>query len=632
MAVPYAAFPKYGPSVLGQAKYDAELASWQAYVDSMKQNRPEGEQDLPEDHHENLDTYTYLHKYVKAGQSRKRIFREQNIKARDVEGAIQQGRDAMNAELGDKGYDFDGGEANWKAVPGTEKAVKPRGKAFEEGEDERRNDEGHNGSDSEADAESEGQDDADAEGEEESDDDAEGEGEGDDEDSEADADSEGDDDDDGESEDEDDTPKMPTCPECGEQRGTTEGCCKVEPPENMPMPDPAKPEEPNLQLLRTDGEAPYVEHEAHNKVVRISHTETVGTLTKSLADVDLWTRKLVAHDVHQASSELYEALTLSHKALKDRIAKGGGGGGVTKADVDRLRDFCKLEIAKAPKQEIDLDDIVAKVLEKANLPQRIEVSMNGQVREIDGTPHKVYEEALECLGMDMPLLLVGPAGSGKGFLAQHLADGMGVRFGFSSCSEGMSEGMLLGRGVPLAERFLYLQSSFVDFYENGGLFLLDEIDAANPNVILILNECLSSPHLSIPNRMDKPYAKKHEDFYFACNANTWGTGPNMEYVGRNRLDSAFLDRFIGSTIELDYDNRVEGEIAKSYLGAEEAKPVLKRYWSIRKKLTEMNIRRIWSTRGLEKMCRALAAGKEMGVVLDRHTRGWTQDEKNKAGV
>lgn len=632
MSVPYAAFPKYGPSVLGQAKYDAEMAAWQAYIDSTKHRRPEGDQELPDDHHENLDTYTYLRKYVKPGQTRKRIFREQNLKAQDVEDALQQGRDAMTAELGERG------EGGWSPVPGTEKAVKPRGKAFEEGEDERRNEEGHNGSDGEAEADEgqgEGQDDA--EGEDESDDDAEGEGEGDDEDededSEADADSEGDEGD-GESQDEDDTPRMPTCPECGEQRGTTEGCCKVEPPEDMPTPDVPPPEEPNLQLLRIDGEAPYAGPEASKKLFRMSHSETVSTLTKSLADVDQWTRHFVAHANQEASTELYEALTASHIALKARIAKGGGGGVDMSAVGKEIRSHIKvyLENREADAPKVDVDEIVAKVLEKIDAPRRIEVSMNGQVREIEGTPHKVFDEAIECLGMDMPLLLVGPAGSGKGFLAQHLADGMGVRFGFSSCSEGMSEGMLLGRGVPLAEKFLYLQSSFVDFYENGGLFLLDEIDAANPNVILILNECLSSPHLSIPNRMDKPYAEKHEDFYFACNANTWGTGPNMEYVGRNRLDSAFLDRFIGSTIELEYDNRVEGEIAKSYLGADEARDVLKRYWGIRKKLTEMNIRRIWSTRGLEKMCRALAAGKEMGVLLDRHTRGWTQDEKNKAGV
>jgi MoxR-like ATPase len=186
--------------------------------------------------------------------------------------------------------------------------------------------------------------------------------------------------------------------------------------------------------------------------------------------------------------------------------------------------------------------------------------------------------------------------------------------------------------VPLAEEFLYLQSSFVDFYENGGVFLLDEIDAANPNVLLIINECLSSPHLAIPNRVKNPYAVRHKDFHVIVAANTWGTGPNMEYVGRNRLDAAFLNRFIGSTIELGYDARIEGEIAKAYLGKEAAMPVLKRFWGVRKKLDEMNIRRIWSTRGLEKMCIALADGDDMAKVLDAHTRGWTVDEKNKAGV
>ena len=407
------------------------------------------------------------------------------------------------------------------------------------------------------------------------------------------------------------------------------------------MPEEAVPEEPNLQLLRIDGEAPYSGPAAHHKIVKISHEETVETLTKSLTDVDQWTRKVVAHATQEVTTELYGALTESHKALKNRIAKitngaYGGSDGATREQLAKVRKDVQELVLKVLKgnehAEVNYDEIVAKVLEKIDAPVRIEVKRNGKVREIEGVTHKVYEEAYTCLELGMPLLLVGPAGSGKGYLAQHLADGLGVRFGFTSCSEGMSEGMLLGRGVPLAESFLYLQSTFVDFYENGGLFLLDEIDAANPNVILILNECLSSPHLSIPNRTENPYAKRHEDFHIACNANTWGTGPNMEYVGRNRLDSAFLDRFIGSTIELDYDARVEAEIAKSYLGAEEAKPVLKRYWSIRKRLEEMNIRRIWSTRGLQKMCLRLAAGADMAKVLDAHTRGWTQDEKNKAGV
>ncbi|MCH7685414.1 MAG: hypothetical protein IH899_01820, partial [Planctomycetes bacterium] len=60
--------------------------------------------------------------------------------------------------------------------------------------------------------------------------------------------------------------------------------------------------------------------------------------------------------------------------------------------------------------------------------------------------------------------------------------------------------------------------------------------------------------------------------------------------------------------------------------------VLKRFWGVRKKLVELNIRRIWSTRGLEKMYIALAAGDDMSKVLDAHTTGWTRDEKSKAGV
>jgi MoxR-like ATPase len=679
MALPYAAFPKYGPSVLGQAKYDTELQAWELYQASLRnpgivEFTPEdgAESDESDEPGGDLDTFTYLRKYVKPGQSRKRIFREQNIKALDADHALRQGRDAMVGELGKRFEDSSGiSVENWTPVPGSEKAVKPRGKAFQQGEDDRRNEEGTNGSDGEArpdnmpanDEQGSQEDPGNAEGEADGDpgngptnqgdgdtdenESSQGEGEGD-----VDNTSQGND-----QQGEDDTPKMPTCPECGERRGTTEGCCAV-PNEDtgIPKPDQGPPDEDrdNLQLLRIDGEAPYGGPEARRKIERISHEETVSTLTKSLDDVDGWTRGVVKGAVHEMAVELYGAMSKSHVSLKAAIENSGGG--VSKAELQRLRDFVTLEIEKAaPPEGSDVDmvavrsemqrmvtaafeasdnveQLAEKVAEKLNVARRIEVSMNGKVNEIDGTPHGAFDESLRAMTRGLDLFMVGPAGSGKGFLAQHLADALGQRFGFLSCSEGMSEGMLLGRGVPLADRFLYLQSSFVDFYENGGVFLLDEIDAANPNVLLIINECLSSPHLSIPNRVDSPYAVRHEDFYCIVAANTWGTGPDMEYVGRNRLDAAFLNRFIGSQIELGYDAKIEGAIAKAYMGPKKAEDVLKRFWGVRKKLVDLNIRRIWSTRGLEKMCIALAAGDEMHEVLNAHTRGWTSDEKSKAGV
>ena len=622
MNVPYAAWPKYGPSVLGQAEYDRQISAWQAYQDSNQHRRPEGEE-MESGEAENMDSFTYTNKYVKADQSRKRIFREQNIRATSPEDAMKQGRDAMLAELGAMFNDEN--ERQYRPVPGSEKIAKPRGKAFEEGEDERRNDEGTNGhdgqgqGDGQGDGDGEGENDGEAENEDQQDDQQDGDGEG----------AEGDGD--GESQSDDDTPKMPTCPECQQPRGSTEGCCA--PPESGDLPKPEQPSEavPNLQLLRTDGEAPYSGDEANNKIQTVAHVDTVDTIRKSLDDVDTWTRGVVDYHIHQLSTELYGQMTASHLSLKALIAKGGGESGVSREALLGLQRKMKSMLA-AHEAKINVAAIAEQVGEILTAPQRIEIVYDDKVKEIKGTPHKAFKESLKAMKRGLNLFLVGPAGSGKGFLAQHLAEAFELRFGFVSCSEGMSEGMVLGRGVPLAEEFLYLQSSFVDFYENGGVFLLDEIDAANPNVLLIINECLSSPHLAIPNRVKNPYAVRHKDFHVIVAANTWGTGPNMEYVGRNRLDAAFLNRFIGSTIELGYDARIEGEIAKAYLGKEAAMPVLKRFWNVRKKLDEMNIRRIWSTRGLEKMCIALADGDDMATVLDAHTRGWTVDEKNKAGV
>jgi len=632
MAIPYAAFPKYGPGIVGQAKYDAEVKAWQAYQASLRNPDAPWEQEAIPIDHENLDTFTYIRKYVKCGQTRERIFREQGIRATGKHDALEQGRDAMVAEMGprwteDGGGDDGGATIHWRYVLSTEKVVKPRGKPMQPGNDSRRNEEGANGTDSDG-KDSQSDSDADApdkEQESPSDSDAEGDGDG---------------------KDDDDTPKMPTCPECGEQRGSTPGCCATEQPSEVPKPDKPAVTSDNLQLLRTDGEAPYSGPNASDKIRRVSHSRTVETLTKSLGDVDTWTRGVVKHDVQALATELYGALAASHTSLKGRISKNGGApidrkvveAIVATALKGKFVGTTTQEAREIARKVLDqnlldsLDTIADLVLEKMDIPRQIEIVKDGKTKKITGTPHMTFDESLRAMTRGLDLFIVGPAGSGKGFLAQHLAEALDQRFGFISCSEGMSEGMLLGRGVPLANEFLYLQSSFVDFYENGGVFLLDEIDAANPNVLLIINECLSSPHLSIPNRVDNPYAVRHKDFYAIVAANTWGTGPNMEYVGRNRLDAAFLNRFVGSQIELGYDAKIEGSIAKAYMGPKEAKDVLRRFWGIRKKLEDLNIRRVWSTRGLEKMCIALSAGDDMATVLDAHTRGWTRDEKSKAGV
>src|SRR5262249_40226256 len=153
------------------------------------------------------------------------------------------------------------------------------------------------------------------------------------------------------------------------------------------------------------------------------------------------------------------------------------------------------------------------------------------------------------------VLLVGPAGSGKTHLAKQVAQALGLDFAHISCSAGMSEGQLLGRLVPTGEagRFEYLRSEVVRCYEEGGVFLFDEIAAADSNTLLVINSALANGQMCVPNRPHNPVAVKHPDFVCMAAANTFGTGADRQYVGRNQLDESTLDRFRIGQIEMDYD-------------------------------------------------------------------------------
>lgn len=97
----------------------------------------------------------------------------------------------------------------------------------------------------------------------------------------------------------------------------------------------------------------------------------------------------------------------------------------------------------------------------------------------------------------------------------------------------------------------YIITEFRKAYEFGGVFVLDEVDAGNPNVLAVLNSALSNSVCSFADLM----VKKHEDFVLIACANTFGFGSDRQYVGRNQLDAATLDRF--SVIEFNYDETLE---------------------------------------------------------------------------
>jgi len=82
----------------------------------------------------------------------------------------------------------------------------------------------------------------------------------------------------------------------------------------------------------------------------------------------------------------------------------------------------------------------------------------------------------------------------------------------------------------------YFPSLLRDAVETGKLFILDEIDACNPNTLLSLNG-LKQSHYQFPDKL----VAVHPDFRFVATANTLEY--NEVYNARNPMDKATIARF-----------------------------------------------------------------------------------------
>lgn len=177
---------------------------------------------------------------------------------------------------------------------------------------------------------------------------------------------------------------------------------------------------------------------------------------------------------------------------------------------------------------------------------------DGKVIKLSSPAHPLLEDIANLSNKGLLPLLVGPAGSGKSTLAADVAKALGVPFGHICFSAGVSEVWLFGRHTPAG----FKEAEFSRMYREGGVFLADELDAADANVLLAVNTALSSDVLYNP--MSGETIKKHEDFHFIGAANTYGKGASGTYVGRNRLDAATLDRFV--CINVDYLAAIEDSL------------------------------------------------------------------------
>lgn len=217
--------------------------------------------------------------------------------------------------------------------------------------------------------------------------------------------------------------------------------------------------------------------------------------------------------------------------------------------------------------------------------------------------HKKFDTVLKFVNANEPVFLTGAAGCGKNVLCQQVAKALGLPFYFSNAvtQEYKITGFTDANGV-------FHETQFYKAFKDGGVFMLDEMDASIPEVLVILNAAIANRYFDFPAPIG--YVEAHSNFRVIAAGNTFGLGADMEYVGRNQLDMASLDRF--ALIEIDYDLDIENALANGDF------ELVNFAEDFRKACNKAGVRALCSYRAINRiatMCESLGTEETLKICL-----------------
>lgn len=150
--------------------------------------------------------------------------------------------------------------------------------------------------------------------------------------------------------------------------------------------------------------------------------------------------------------------------------------------------------------------------------------------------------------------LYGKAGTGKTQLILEIAKEKNLTVKSQSVTPLTTKGEFYGFISVNGDK--YIPTPFREAYENGYVFLLDEMDNISQSLAVSLNQSLSQDVLTFPDTT----IKKHENFIFIGTGNTCNGG-NSSFQSRQKFDSSFKDRFI--FLEWDFSKELELKLSKN---------------------------------------------------------------------
>ncbi len=243
----------------------------------------------------------------------------------------------------------------------------------------------------------------------------------------------------------------------------------------------------------------------------------------------------------------------------------------------------------------------------ANQSIRVEVFNRSteETRTIEGLTHSQFPTLLKFVSSGLNVWLYGAAGGGKTEAARQVAEALGRRFAHISLNVQSQPSLITGYRTATGE---YVRTPFREVYENGGVFLIDEISAANGNFLTSLNTALGNGHCAFPDGI----VARHADAVFLAADNTSGLGANGQYNTRQKMDAATRERFV--FLLWEYDHKLEKAVTLSI--NPDADSWLAWVVSVRKTVDTLKLSLIASPRASINGARLLLRGLPPCIVAD----------------
>jgi hypothetical protein len=171
--------------------------------------------------------------------------------------------------------------------------------------------------------------------------------------------------------------------------------------------------------------------------------------------------------------------------------------------------------------------------------------------------HETFDDVITAIMEDVNPYLIGPSGCGKTYMVKQIGELLNIEctdIGYIN-----EEYDILGYVTAMGD---YSESNFYRLYKYGGIAFCDELDNGNAKATVKLNSFLTNQEDAYYFFPGGERVDKHKNFRVIAAGNTDGSGADINYNTRERIEESVQQRMI--PIYVDYDNRVEKEILKDY--------------------------------------------------------------------